>query len=132
MAETLKSRVEAYRQSWNSGKLDRLVSHWVPEGLDYSDYLTRNLHMNNDVAKQVFGGMLSLCGDIDMVTRHLSGTADNAVWEADINFTCLADFPGSPFKKGDRAKTVGVSLVEFNSEGKIVKQSDYYCWSPVE
>ncbi|KAG3177295.1 hypothetical protein PC129_g25523 [Phytophthora cactorum] len=85
--------------------------------------------MDKGAAKKVFGGMLSLCGDIDMVSRNLSGTTNSAVWEADINFTCLADFPGSPFKKGDRAKTVGVSLIEWNSEGKIFKQSDYYCWS---
>jgi hypothetical protein len=38
MAETLESRIETYRQSWNSGQLDRLLSHWVDEGLDYSDY----------------------------------------------------------------------------------------------
>ncbi|KPM42241.1 hypothetical protein AK830_g4358 [Neonectria ditissima] len=129
MAVSLQSRVEAYRQSWNSRQLDRLLSHWVDDGLDYSDYLTQQIHMDKGAAKKVFGGMLSLCGDIDMVSRNLSGTTNSAVWEADINFTCLADFPGSPFKKGDRAKTVGVSLIEWNSEGKIFKQSDYYCWS---
>ncbi|KAK7419926.1 hypothetical protein QQZ08_010629 [Neonectria magnoliae] len=85
--------------------------------------------MDKGAAKQVFGGMLSVCGDIDMVTRNLSGTTNSAVWEVDINFPCLADFPGSPFKKGHRAKTVGVNLIEWNSEGEIVKQSDYYCWS---
>ncbi|KAH6982445.1 hypothetical protein EDB80DRAFT_882772 [Ilyonectria destructans] len=112
MTETLESRIEAYRQSWNSGQLDRLLSHWVDEGLDYSDYLTRHLHMDKGMARQAFG---------DMVTRSLAGTTNGAVWEADINFTCLADFPGLPFKKGDRAKTVGVSLIEWNSEGKIVR-----------
>lgn len=38
MAESLQSRIETYRQSWNSGSLDQLLSHWVEDGLDYSDY----------------------------------------------------------------------------------------------
>ena len=88
--------------------------------------------MDKATAKLAFGAMLSLCGDIQMITRSLNGTTDKAQWEAEINFTCLADFPGSPFKKGDRAKTVGVSLIEWNAEGKIVKQSDYYCWGKSE
>lgn len=88
--------------------------------------------MDKPTAKLVFGGMLSLCGDIKMTTLGLTGTMEKAQWEAEIAFTCLADFPGSPFKKGDRAKTVGVSLIEWNAEGKVVKQSDYYCWGKME
>lgn len=91
--------------------------------------VTQQLHMDKSLAKAAFGAMFSLCKDIDMVTRSITGTYEMAVWEAEISFTCQADFPGSPFKRGDRAKTVGVSVIEWNEAGSITKQKDYYCWA---
>ena len=84
--------------------------------------------MDKDAAKQAFSQMPAACNDIEMATRSLTGTSLRATWEAEISFTCLADFPGSAYKKGDGATTAGVSLVEWNGDGKVVKQSDYYCW----
>lgn len=79
-------------------------------------------------AKEVIGSMLTLSADIKVVTLGLSGTMEKATWEAEINFTVPAGFPNSPYKKGDKGKAVGVSLIEWNQEGKIAKQTDYFCW----
>lgn len=84
--------------------------------------------MDKEVAKDVIGSFLALCADINVVTLSLSGTMEKTIWEAELNFACLADIPNSPYKKGERGKMVGVSLIEWNQEGKVVKQTDYYCW----
>lgn len=85
--------------------------------------------MDKPVAIATFAAMFSLCKDIHMITRSITGSNKTVAWEAEINFTCQADFPDSTFKKGDRAKTVGVSIIEWNEEGRIAKQGDYYCWA---
>lgn len=66
--------------------------------------------------------------NVEMRTRSLTGTIDKAVWEVDFELDLAIDIPGVPYGKGEKAKTKGVSLLEWNKEGKLVKVSDYFCW----
>lgn len=85
------------------------------------------LNTNKDGAKGYFATMGSIATDFVARTRALGGTEDLAVWEIDFEMTMLADVPGLPYGKGDRAKMQGVCLVTWDGE-KIVKQADYFCW----
>lgn len=73
--------------------------------------------------------MIPLTGEIKMKTKSIHGTTQRAFWEAELSFICMADFPGAPYKKGDRAVTIGVSIIEWDSEGKIIVEDDYYNWA---
>lgn len=72
--------------------------------------------------------MIPLTSDVKMVTKSLHGTTERAFWMAELSFTAMADFPGAPYKKGERAVTIGVSVLEFNKEGKITMEADHYNW----
>lgn len=84
--------------------------------------------MDKEAVKGMFAVLETLCGDIEMQTRSLNGTPEHAAWEVAFDFTLKEDLPGAPYKKGDRAKMLGASLLVWNKEGKIVRQGDYYCW----
>lgn len=73
--------------------------------------------------------MLPLTGDIELKTKSIYGTTKRAFWELELSFTCMADFPGAPYKKGERAVAFGVCILEWDTEGKIILEDDYCNWA---
>lgn len=81
---------------------------------------------------QYFQMMSAVFGDLDLQIVALHGDQKFCTWEAVFNFTVGAETPGIPFKEGEKAKLFNASTIEWNDDGKIVRQKDYAVWPKTE
>lgn len=64
-------------------------------------------------------------GDIEFVTRCISGTTDLVIWECDVKCTAWRNSPALGIARGDAVVMRGVSLLSWR-DGSIVEQKDYF------
>ncbi|KAH8880578.1 hypothetical protein GQ53DRAFT_890839 [Thozetella sp. PMI_491] len=126
--QTMRTRMDKYVSAWNSGDLETILSYFVDEALDYSDYGLMALHMDKKALTAYFQQLGSLFGSMDIKTTGVNGVGDFCVWECVFEFTVLEDNAGIPYEKGERGKLFSASVIHWNSDGKIVKESDYAVW----
>lgn len=87
------------------------------------------LHMDKKALTDAFKQMATLFGDMKLETTSVRGAVDFCVWECIFEFTLKEDMPGVPYQKGERCKLFSASTIEWNAEGKIVKERDYAVWA---
>ncbi len=64
-------------------------------------------------------------GDIEFVTRCISGTPDLVIWECDVRYTARKSSPALGIARGDAVVMRGVSLLTWR-DGLIAEQKDYF------
>ncbi|KAI0011815.1 hypothetical protein F4779DRAFT_615218 [Xylariaceae sp. FL0662B] len=125
----MRGRMDKYVDAWMSSDLETILSYFVDEGLDYSDYGLMALHMDKKRLIEYFKFMGAVFGDIKLETKGVYGAHDFCVWECMFEFTVLQDVPAIPYKKGERGKLFCSSMIHWNKDGKIYKESDYAVWA---
>lgn len=92
------------------------------------------LNMNKDAARASFTNLFAATANLTMNTRGVSGHKYFTAWEweAKCNYMkTMTDVPGSEEIFGSEAadgriiSVVGVSLMWWNEEGKILQEHDY-------
>lgn len=104
------NRVDALCQAHNSHGIDKIMTFFVEDGLDYSDYglISRHgecipkrtvslgpnaLHMPASAGRQTFPGLYDCIADSIITTRSASGTESFVAWELDLERQYIKDYP---------------------------------------
>jgi len=136
------NRVDALCPAHNSHGIHKIMTFFVEDGLDYSDYglISRHgecipiitmslglnaLHMPASAVRQTFSGLYDCIADSIITTRSVSGTESFAAWELDLEGQYIKDYPTTPKAAGQTLKLVGISLRWWNENGKVWNECDY-------
>ncbi|KAI0124193.1 hypothetical protein BJ170DRAFT_638487 [Xylariales sp. AK1849] len=121
----MRDRMDRYVAAWMSADLETILSYFVDEGLDYSDYGLMALHMDKTALIAYFQFMGTAFGDMDIQTKGAHGARVFCVWECTFEFTVLRDIPAVPYERGARGKLFWASTTHWNKEEKIYREDDY-------
>jgi len=129
----IEKRQEPYTQAILDSDLEKMLSYFVDEGLDYSDYGVNHLHMTKPTLRSFFSGLWEFCGDWECKTLSVEGYKTFTVWESESKFTIVKENPMLKYKAGERPTLLCASLQWWDEKGElIVKEKDYAVWRDPE
>ncbi|KAE8451896.1 hypothetical protein EG329_002737 [Mollisiaceae sp. DMI_Dod_QoI] len=129
----IEKRLASIQEAINTQAVESLLSHYIDEGLDYSDYGAGAINMDKSGLRSYFHNFFSGCSNLKISTVVVSGTKNFTVWEWNLTFnynTAIVQASGDADFTPDKAdgreiKMVGVSIAWWNGEGKVYKNHDY-------
>lgn len=145
----MKERMSEYEAAWDSAwkckDFDLVSMHFADDGLDYSDYglcyiscdmmaLTsvntgvRELQMDKSALAASFNSMAPLIKETTINTTNILGAVDFCIWEYSFEFTLAEETSKVPYRKGERVRFLNATVIEWNAQGRIIKQHDYGVW----
>lgn len=80
------------------------------------------LNLNRISLEKYYTEMVATFRDINIRTKSISGSKHFTAWEWDLT---MYELPSEANPAGKEVNMVGVSLMWWNEEGKIVKNHDY-------
>ncbi|KAF2498598.1 hypothetical protein BU16DRAFT_579696 [Lophium mytilinum] len=131
--EFIEKRQAPYTQAILDGDLEKMMSYFVDQGLEYTDYGVMELNMDKAALRGFFGGLWEHCGDWECKTLSVEGHKTFTVWEAESKFTVIKESPMMKYQVLQRVTLLTASLQWWDQEGeKIVKEKDYAVWKDPE
>ncbi|KUJ19955.1 uncharacterized protein LY89DRAFT_779830 [Mollisia scopiformis] len=129
----IEARQAAIEKAINTHAVDSLLSHYIDEGLDYSDYGAGAINMDKAGLTTYFNNMFSGCGNLKVSTVAVSGSKNFTTWEWNLSFNyntaveqASGDVDFTPDKAdGREVRMVGVTIAWWNEEGMVWKNHDY-------
>ncbi|KAI0477394.1 hypothetical protein GGR56DRAFT_637117 [Xylariaceae sp. FL0804] len=100
----MRARMDKYAAAWMALDLETVLSFFVDEGLDYSDYGLMAMHMDKKALTDFVHQVGANFADMKIETTDVNSAGNFFVWESTHEFNLLQDIPGCPFNKGERAK----------------------------
>ncbi|KAJ2980330.1 hypothetical protein NQ176_g2703 [Zarea fungicola] len=128
----MKERMSEYEAAWDSAwkckDFDLVSMHFADDGLDYSDYGVRELQMDKSALAASFNSMAPLIKETTINTTNILGAVDFCIWEYSFEFTLAEETSKVPYRKGERVRFLNATVIEWNAQGRIIKQHDYGVW----
>ncbi|KAH7009543.1 hypothetical protein EDB80DRAFT_838283 [Ilyonectria destructans] len=128
--EHIAKRQKSFTDGFNNASVPALMAMFA-EDVEFNDYATGVLNLNRTSLEQYYAEMVATFRNINIRTKSISGSEHFTAWEWDLT---MYELPSKAAADSDsKAKNtigreinmVGVSLMWWNAEGKIIKNHDY-------
>ncbi|KAL7916195.1 hypothetical protein GGI35DRAFT_432086 [Trichoderma velutinum] len=110
--------------TYNSLDLDNILSLYADDA-KLTAHLFELVGLDKVQIRAFYADLFESNGDIEFVTRCISGTPDLVIWECDVRCTARKSSPALGIARGDAVVMRGVSLLTWR-DGLIAEQKDYF------
>ncbi|KAL7938237.1 hypothetical protein V8C35DRAFT_291346 [Trichoderma chlorosporum] len=110
--------------TYNSRDLDNILSLYADDA-KLTAHLFGLVGVDKAHIRAFYADLFEANGDVEFVTRCISGTPDLVIWECDVRFTARRNSDALGVARGDAVVMRGVSLLSWR-DGLIAEQKDYF------
>ncbi|KAG5660834.1 hypothetical protein KAF25_002477 [Fusarium avenaceum] len=126
----ITKRQQSFTDGFNNASVPALMAMFA-EDVEFNDYATGVLNLNRASLEKYYAEMVATFRNINIRTKSISGSEHFTAWEWDLTMYELPSEAAAELDNKAKSTTgkeinmVGVSLMWWNSEGKIIKNHDY-------